>query len=257
MVELSLKNKKLPRLNLMQRNGSTKKQESRHYQSSLGSGINSYNNTVSNSIIRNYNNDPYMPHIAGPQRSSSSLPQTSRPPKHPMRHHSSSSPYLPATRSIADPLSSPHPASPSNTFYYNYPPLSPPPLSPTNLSFATSSRPSWREMTKSPTYQPASSISSTDDDEDDEQDQDDSDVDDNAPLGLMLSSRPVGYGKPFSLLSDLEEDGDDDLVPIARLSISRESVHHMSAAEKYKQKVRARLQMGNSTATAATVNPFL
>lgn len=257
MVELSLKNKKLPRLNLMHRNGSTKKQESRHYQSSLGSGINSYNNTVSNSIIRNYNNDPYMPHIAGPQRSSSSsLPQTSRPPKHPMRHHSSSSPYLPATRSIADSLSSPPPASPSNTFYYNYPPLSPPPLSPTNLSFATSSRPSWREMTKSPTYQPASSISSTDDDED-EQDQDDSDVDDNAPLGLMLSPRPVGYGKPFSLLSDLEEDGDDDLVPIARLSISRESVHHMSAAEKYKQKVRARLQMGNSTATTATANPFL
>ncbi|KAK4519902.1 uncharacterized protein ATC70_010146 [Mucor velutinosus] len=255
MVELSLKNKKLPRLNLMYGNGSTKKQEARHYQSSLGSGINSYNNTVSNSIIRNYSNDPYMPHIARPQRSSSSsLPQTSRPPKHPMRHHISSSPYLPATRSMTDPLASP--PSPSNTFYFNYPPLSPPPLSPTNLSFATSSRPSWREMARSPTYQPASSISSTDDDDDDddEQDEDDSDLDDNTPIGLRLSPRPVGYGKSFSLLSDLEEDGDDDLVPIARLSISRESEHHMSAAEKYKQKVRARLQMGNS-ATAA--NPFL
>ncbi|GAN07033.1 hypothetical protein MAM1_0145c06523 [Mucor ambiguus] len=254
MVELSLKNKKLPRLNIMHRHGSTKKQESRHHQSSLGSGVNSYNNTVSNSIIRNHNNDPYMPHIARPQRSSSSsLPQTSRPSKHPMRHHSSSSPYLPATRFVTDPPASPtSPASPSNTFYYNYPPLSPPPLSPTNLSFATSSRPSWREMARSPTYQPASSISSTDDD--DEQDEDDSDSDDNAPLGLMLSPRPVGHGKPFSLLSDLEEDGDDDLVPIARLSISRESVHHMSAAEKYKQKVRARLQMGNS---ATTSNPFI
>lgn len=252
MVELSLKNRKLPRLNLISRNGSNKKQEPRHCQSSLGSGINSSNNTVSNSIIRNYNNDPYMPHIARPQRSSSSsLPQTSRPPKYSMRQHSSSSPYLPATRSMTDPLASPtSPASPSNTFYYNYPPLSPPPLSPTNLSFATSSRPSWREMTRSPTYQPASSISSTDD----EQDEDDSDSDDNAPLGLMLSPRPVEYGKPFSLLSDLEEDGDDDLVPIARLSISRESMHHMSAAEKYKQKVRARLQMGNS---ATTANPFL
>jgi hypothetical protein len=244
MVELSLRNKKIPRLNLIHRN-CTKKEE----LPSLGSGINnSYNNSVSNSIIRNYNNDPYMPHIARPQRSSSSsLPQKSKSSKHPMRHCSSSSPHLP-TRLMTDPhqhyYNAPlSPASPSNTFYYNYPPVSPPPLSPTNLSFATSLRPSWREMARSPTYQPASSISSTDDEQDDRSD---SDSDDNAPLGLILSPRPIDYGKPFSLLSDLDEDGDDDLVPIARLSISRENKHHMSAAEKYKQKVRAKLHMDNT-----------
>lgn len=242
MVELSLKNKHLPRLNLIHRN-CTKKEE----LPSLGSGIsNSYNNTVSNSIIRNYNNDPYMPHIERPQRSSSSsLPQKPKSSKHPMNHCSSSSPHLP-TRLMTDPHqhcynAPPSPASPSNTFYYNYPPVSPPPLSPTNLSFATSLRPSWREMARSPTYQPASSISSTDDEQDDR-----SDSDDNAPLSLMLSPRPIDYGKPFSLLSDLDEDGDDDLVPIARLSISRENKHHMSAAEKYKQKVRAKLHMNNT-----------
>lgn len=250
MVELSLKNKKLPRLNLIHRN-CIKKEE----LPSLGSGIgNAYNNTVSNSIIRNYNSDPYMPHIARPQTSSSSsLPQKSKSSKHPIRHCSSSSPHLP-TRLMTDPHQHYYnallsPASPSNTFYCNYPPVSPPPLSPTNTSFATSSRPSWREMTRSPTYQPASSISSTDDDE--QNDGSDSDSDDNAPLGLMLSPRPIEYGKPFSLLSDLDEDGDDDLVPIARLSISRENKHHMSAAEKYKQKVRAKLHMNNIDS-----NPF-
>jgi hypothetical protein len=81
------------------------------------------------------------------------------------------------------------------------------------------------------TYQPASSLSSTDSE----------DEDDDEPLGLIRGARP------FSLLSDASEDGDDDLVPIARLSISRNSVHHMSAAEKYKAKVRARLHMDTAT----------
>ncbi|KAI8636178.1 hypothetical protein BD408DRAFT_426550 [Parasitella parasitica] len=231
MVELSVKNKQFPRLNIFYR--SLHKKEEIKQLPSLGSGVNLHTNTVSHSIVRNYSNDPYMPQIARNQRaSSSSLPHTPRPPKYPMRYHASaSSPNLPPPRSMPDP---------SITFHHNYPPASPPPLSPTNLSFATSSRPSWRDLARSPTYQPASSMSSTDDDDDQE---DQSDDDDNAPLGLMLSSRPIGYGKPFSLLSDLDEDGDDDMVPIARLSISRESVHHMTAAEKYKHKVMAKLQM--------------
>ncbi|CEP08078.1 hypothetical protein [Parasitella parasitica] len=229
MVELSVKNKRFPRLNLIHRN--CHKKEELKQLPSLGSGVNLYNNTVSHSIVRNHSNDPYMPHIARNQSaSSSSLARPSRLPQYPMRYHASvSSPNLPPPRSMPDP---------NATFVYNSPPMSPPPLSPTNLSFATSSRPSWRDLNRSPTYQPASSLSSTDDD-----DQDQSDDDDNAPLGLMLSSSPFDYGKPFSLLSDLDEDGDDDLVPIARLSLSRESVHHMTAAEKYKQKVMAKLQM--------------
>ncbi|KAI8047811.1 uncharacterized protein B0P05DRAFT_565165 [Gilbertella persicaria] len=111
------------------------------------------------------------------------------------------------------------------------PPVSPPPLSPTNLSFATITRPSLKLL--SPTYQPASSLSSAD-----------SDSDDDEPLGHLLTPRLRQINqKACSLLSDVSEEGDDDLVPIARLSISRSSVYHLSAAEKYKAKVKAKLRM--------------
>ncbi|KAI9473936.1 MAG: hypothetical protein EXX96DRAFT_579923 [Benjaminiella poitrasii] len=115
------------------------------------------------------------------------------------------------------------------------PPLSPPPLSPTNMSFAASSnKPSWREMKRSPTYQPAASISSTDSDEDDSLEEFAAPNTNEAPL--------------IDLLGDnLSEDDDDDLIPLGQLSISRNSdVHHLSAAEKYKEKVTARLEMNSA-----------
>ncbi|KAI8352458.1 hypothetical protein EDC96DRAFT_518008 [Choanephora cucurbitarum] len=112
------------------------------------------------------------------------------------------------------------------------PPVSPPPLSP------TMTRPSWR-MVHSSTYQPACSISSNSSEEDSKDEDEDDEDDDNAPLGLLIQ-KPMDC---LSLLSDMSEDGDDDLIPIARLSISRSNVHHLSAAEKYKAKVKARLRM--------------
>ncbi|KAG2212331.1 hypothetical protein INT47_001691 [Mucor saturninus] len=166
-------------------------------------------------------NDPYMPHI--PQHSHST-PCLSRPAR---RSVNLSTPHLVTHRerqSVS--LEAQHihhhhyyylspPTSPTT----DYPPLSPPPLSPTTPGH------SWRNIRRSPNWQPAASITSSEDD------------DDNEPLGLHLA-------KPFSLLSDTSEDGDDELIPIARLSIS--TTVHLSAAEKYKAKVRARLHMEDS-----------
>lgn len=169
-------------------------------------------------------NDPYMPHI--PQHSHST-PCLSRPAR---RSVNLSTPQLVTHRerqSVS--LEAQHihhhhyyyinspPISPTIDQYY--PPLSPPPLSP------TSTVPSWRNIRRSPNWQPTASISSSEDD------------DDNEPLGLHVQ-------KPFSLLSDASEDGDDELIPIARLSNS--NTRHLSAAEKYKAKVRARLHMEDS-----------
>ncbi|KAI7907572.1 uncharacterized protein BX663DRAFT_491349 [Cokeromyces recurvatus] len=127
----------------------------------------------------------------------------------------------------------------STTFLSSQSPLSPslslPPLSPTNVSLATSSnKPSWREMKHAATYQPAASISSTDNDEDDS-------------LGALAT--PSSIENPLiDLLGDNsseEEDDDDDLIPIGQLSLCRNNdIHHLSAAEKYKAKVRAKLDMG-------------
>ncbi|KAI8380877.1 hypothetical protein BD560DRAFT_387438 [Blakeslea trispora] len=118
-----------------------------------------------------------------------------------------------------------------NTYLYHHdqqsPPVSPPPLSP------TTAQPNWRDMVRSPTYQPASSLSSSSSVEEED--------DDDEPLGLLIQK----HIDCLSLLSDLSEDGDDDLVPIARLTVSRSSAHHLSAAEKYKAKVKAKLRMNS------------
>jgi hypothetical protein len=180
---------------------------------SLGSGITSP--MITNSIVRH--NDPYMPHIQRPSSQKQLVTHRSR-------------------QTGPDLLQSTPLYHRSYHSLSQLPPLSPPPLSPTSRSFVTSSRPTWRDMQRAPTYQPASSLSSADSEDDD----------DNEPLGLIHNARPI------SLLSDASEDGDDDLVPIARLSISRNNVHHMSAAEKYKAKVRARLHMDASTAHPTT-----
>ncbi|KAG1437145.1 hypothetical protein G6F56_013246 [Rhizopus delemar] len=79
---------------------------------------------------------------------------------------------------------------------------SPPPLSPTNTWINTS-------------------ISSSSDDDDD------------IPLSSLCATFNV------SLLIDEEEEGDDELVPIACLN----ETPLLSAAEKYKAKVKARLQL--------------
>lgn len=217
----------------------------------LGSGATSP--TIRNSMNRS--NDPYMPNIQH-HLSSTSLPtKRHQHPAH--RNTNSSTPHL-VTQPHRQPVT-PSPESPQHIHHHHYyfnspttegfenvynvtttnqqsfyklnrqnssnsqlPPLSPPPLSPTNLSFATTARPSWRDMARSPTYQPASSISSSDLDDDDDE-----------PIGLLLSS------KTFSLLSETSEDGDDELIPIAHLS----NTHCLSAAEKYKAKVRAKFQM--------------
>lgn len=177
---------------------------------------------VTTSVTRH--NDPYMPHISQHTHSAPCLPRPAR------RSVNSSTPQLVTHhRRQSVSLEAQHihhhhyyiinspPVSPTTDT--SFPPLSPPPLSP------TMSGPSWRNIRRSPHWHPASSITSSEDD------------DDNEPLGLQLL-------KPFSLLSDASEDGDDELIPIARLS--KANSHHLSAAEKYKAKVRARLHMGDS-----------
>lgn len=243
--QLKRKSKPFPLIGLIRCNNSSNKKD-------LSPGITSP--TIRNSINRS--NDPYMPNI---QHHSSSTSLPTKRHQHPAhRKTNSSTPHL-VTQSHRQPVT-PSSESPQHVHHHHYyfnsptaecfdnvytvtttgqqsfyklsrqntsssqlPPLSPPPLSPTNLSFATTARPSWRDMARSPTYQPASSISSSEleDDDDDE------------PIGLLYSS------KPFSLLSETSEDGDDELIPIAHLS----KTHCMSAAEKYKAKVRAKFQM--------------
>lgn len=228
----------------------------------LGSGITSP--MITNSIMRN--NDPYMPHIISPRSHSSASLPSQQQQQHPVFRrstNSSSTPHLvthhgrqPVTPTNNEPqlqqqqqihhhhhyyLSSP-PVSPTfhkletapfYNLYQQQPPLSPPPLSPTNVSFSAS-RPSWRDIKRSPTWQPASSISSSEEDDDDDE-----------PL-FHLTTPTTPTTRPFSLLSDASEDGDDELIPIARLSSPQKM---MSAAEKYKAKVRAKLQMDTTTTT--------
>ncbi|KAI9348387.1 hypothetical protein BD770DRAFT_446330 [Pilaira anomala] len=99
----------------------------------------------------------------------------------------------------------------------------PPPLSP-NLT-----RTYWRTISRrssSNRQPPAPSISSSEEEEEEDDD------DDNQPIGLQ-------FLKSISLLSDDSEYGDDELIPIAGLISS--NTPYMSAAEKYKAKVKARL----------------
>ncbi|KAI8993232.1 hypothetical protein BDB01DRAFT_775593 [Pilobolus umbonatus] len=99
-----------------------------------------------------------------------------------------------------------------------------PALSPTHKHL---SRPLWRELSRS-TYRPALSISSDEDEDEDEED-------------YLPATSPM---KTYSLLSDCNEDGDDDLIPIALLNIGcHTNTNTLSAAEKYKARVRARLQL--------------
>lgn len=187
---------------------------------------------ITTSITRN--NDPYMPHIPQHSYSSPCLPQPARrsvnlSTPHLVTHHKRQSVSLEAQHIhhhhhyyFNSPPNSPimdqsYPPTVDQFNHQSYPPLSPPPLSPTTLT-----KPSWRNIKHSPKWQPALSMTSSEDD------------DDNEPLGLQIS-------KPFSLLSDASEDGDDELIPIARLSNS--TTRHLSAAEKYKAKVKAQLQM--------------
>ncbi|KAI8890941.1 hypothetical protein K501DRAFT_235819 [Backusella circina FSU 941] len=70
---------------------------------------------------------------------------------------------------------------------------------------------------------------------------DDDDSDDDIPLGYLQS--PVS--KPSSLLSDQEEDDDKDLVPIAVFTQRKhaEEEEYQTAADKYKERVKERLQL--------------
>ncbi|KAI8984626.1 hypothetical protein BDF20DRAFT_834118 [Mycotypha africana] len=187
------------------------------------------------------------------------------PPYSPSSLHSHNlpSPISPVKRSFTTPYPPHKPLYPLTSNG-----LSTPPLSPTNMSFAATRRSStWREMTRSSTYHPAPSISSAEE----------SDDNNNEPLGPLaspvstnsysnlhytsLSGSSTEESTVISTEEDDEED-DDDLVPIAALSICRESGHHMSAAEKYKAKMKAKLQLGSDEdhqypGQPQAVNPFL
>lgn len=66
--------------------------------------------------------------------------------------------------------------------------------------------------------------------------------DDDIPLGYLQS--PIS--RPSSLLSDEEVDDDIDLIPIARLNRHEAKAAHeeyMTAADKYKEKVKERLHL--------------
>lgn len=65
--------------------------------------------------------------------------------------------------------------------------------------------------------------------------------DDNIPLGYLQS--PIS--KPSSLLSDNEDEDDEDLVPIAKLNTdyTSDTMDYQTAADKYKEKVKERLQL--------------
>lgn len=65
------------------------------------------------------------------------------------------------------------------------------------------------------------------------------DDDDDIPLGYLQS--PIS--RPSSLLSDKEIDDDKDLVPIAALESIDSPVDYQTAADKYKEKVKERLQL--------------
>lgn len=77
------------------------------------------------------------------------------------------------------------------------------------------------------------------------------DDDDDIPLGYLQS--PIS--KPSSLLSDNNDDDDDiDLIPIAKLnqqltevnaSTNNNNEEYLTAADKYKEKVKERLQLDN------------
>ncbi|GAA5814085.1 hypothetical protein MFLAVUS_007575 [Mucor flavus] len=171
-------------------------------------------------------NDPYMPHISQHSHSTpclskspirhkanSSMPRLTIKPQQVHHHHHHY--YLNTPTCPNSPIPSDQPFYTHSSSYSTFPSLSPPPLSP-NMS-----RPSWRNSKRSSTWQPAPSISSSEEEDDD----------DNTPIGLQLI-------KSDSLLSDYNEDGDDELIPIAGLSLN---IPYMSAAEKYKAKVKARL----------------
>ncbi|KAI9351717.1 hypothetical protein BD770DRAFT_393960 [Pilaira anomala] len=68
--------------------------------------------------------------------------------------------------------------------------------------------------------------------------------DDNIPLGYLQS--PIS--KPSSLLSDNDDEDDEDLVPIAKLNTDYTSdMDYQTAADKYKEKVKERLQLDDDT----------
>jgi hypothetical protein len=80
--------------------------------------------------------------------------------------------------------------------------------------------------------------------------QNDSSDDDDIPLGYLQS--PIS--KPSSLLNDLEEDDDKDLIPIAAAIQSNTSSkpeekkeQYQTAADKYKERVKERLQFNQDS----------
>lgn len=82
-------------------------------------------------------------------------------------------------------------------------------------------------------------------------DQNNQDDDDDIPLGYLQS--PIS--KPSSLLNDLEEDDDKDLIPIAaaiqknansKLEEKNEQLYQ-TAADKYKERVKERLQFNQES----------
>ncbi|KAI8890923.1 hypothetical protein K501DRAFT_281516 [Backusella circina FSU 941] len=114
------------------------------------------------------------------------------------------------------------------------------PVSFTQTAPTESYRSPSRSKKRTSTWKPAPSISSSEDD------------DDEVPLG-KIGIIPEGIeslslvqkkGSSSSLLSNTnDEDDDEDLVPIGNLLSSTCNSQHLSAAEKYKARVQARLNM--------------
>lgn len=171
--------------------------------SSLGSGI---TQPIESSVISYF--DPYSPCIPSVDQRQRrvSMMAPSRRPKEESRPL--------GRRPISTWIQQSH--------FEQSPPVSPPPLSPTD-SLAT--RASWRSMKRCSTYKPAASITSSEEEDDD----------DDEPIS-QLSTR---LNNNINLLSDEEEEGDDELIPIACLH----DAPLLSAAEKYKAKVKAKLHL--------------
>ncbi|KAG2224404.1 hypothetical protein INT45_002943 [Circinella minor] len=73
---------------------------------------------------------------------------------------------------------------------------------------------------------------------------DDEDSDDDIPLAVTMGTTPTRNNKNFFLLDGAEDDDDKDLIPIAT-ALSMKGNGMLSAADKYKQKVKEQLDMSS------------
>lgn len=86
-------------------------------------------------------------------------------------------------------------------------------------------------------------------------DNDDDDEDDNIPLAYVTSPRSASKNSPSLLAEDREYVADEDLVPIASLSSNAMPSKLLSAADKYKETVKEKLDMESSNSDSDDDSP--